>query len=237
MHDSIASARPDKSPANGEAPKPEPEPLTLEPDPELTREIHPREGGDVGIEAEDIDDFDEEADGGEETPGKIKLRKPRPREWNIIDPRRVIPVRLLVHKPDGEDSIKEEFYYVAKPLRRAIEDSLKAVRVYLYFSVSAEEFRLWPVKVTVDNSYYESLQAKLFNQKTDVLLAHEWRVWAVQRKSFYRVKLRTPSADRPPVLWPDKPLVKLLEEAIGADHLITGTDHPMYVALIDGEEV
>src|SRR5262249_29244681 len=95
----------------------------IEADPELTREIHPGVAGEFTIEAEDIDDFDEEID-GEEAPGKIKLRKPRPREFIVLDPDRVVPVRLLAHKPDGEDSPKEEFYYVTKPLRKGIDDSL-----------------------------------------------------------------------------------------------------------------
>src|SRR5262245_60336887 len=108
---------------------------SIEPEADETRRpIHPGAGGPIEIEA-DLDDFDEETDSGTEQPGKIKLARPRPREFYVIDPDRMVPVRLLIDRPGGEDAVREEYYYVAKPLRSAINDTLKSIRIYLIHNV------------------------------------------------------------------------------------------------------
>jgi hypothetical protein len=232
------STRSGKPSNNGRHTPKQPVRPAVEAVPELIRPIHPGTGGNVGVTAEEVNDFDNEGYGDEhEPPGKIKLQKPAPREFNVIDPARVIPVRFLIHKPGGKDSVKEEYFFVTQDIRKDILDELKAVRVYLYYSVDAREFRIWPVKVTPGNSYYDSLQAKLFNQKPEAILGFEWLIRANTAQSTYHVRRRQPVADRKSIVWPETPLTDLVTEAIGHDHIISSKEHPLYLALLQGEEV
>jgi hypothetical protein len=191
-------------------------------------------GGILSIPREEIeygDDEEEEEVGG----SLVRIRKPGRREYFIMGPARELPVRLLVHKPKGPDTMDEELYYVVPQLRKGIGDELKSARVFLCYSVTARQFWLWVVKVTIDNSWYSSLQDKLLRHPPEFFRAFEVRVKSDKDASCYRVFKRTRSVQSIP--WPDRPLNDLLAEALGASKIITSPDHPLYADLMSGEEV
>ena len=37
--------------------------------------------------------------------------------------------------------------------------------------------------------------------------------------------------------WPDRPTAELLGEALGADHFVTATSHPVYRQLVEGTDL
>src|SRR5262249_1178855 len=119
-------------------------------------------------------------------PGKI--RRPGRREFVVLDPQRVLPTKLLLHKPKGPDSLDTDYYFVAKPLRARIGDELKPVRVSLFWSVQTRTHALWIVNVTPDNKWYDSLQDKLFRQPAEFFRQYEVRVFSDRDRGCYRVK-------------------------------------------------
>jgi hypothetical protein len=197
-------------------------------------EIRVGAGGPLTIPREEFDEADSD---GEEIEGATsgKIRKPGRREFIILDPARMLPTKLLVHKPGGQDSADEEFYYVARELRAGIKAELKAVRVYLYWSVQARTHALWVVKVTPDNSWYDSLHEKLFRQPPAFFEQNEVRIASDKDLKGYRVRKRHRSVQAVP--WPERRLEDLLGEAIGQSRFIRSADHPIYELLISGEEV
>jgi hypothetical protein len=208
-------------------------------DPVITPEggddtIHVGASGLLTIPREDDDDDD---DGGDENTGcEIKIRKPGRREYVVLDPDRMLPVKVISHKPDGDDSVREDFYYVPKdsPLRQPLRDEMKLAHVWLYYSPRSRRFRLWIVKVNVGNEWYDSLHARLFRKLPEFYKTHEFRVWGDQEQRHYRVKQRERSPD--PVPWPVRDVGTLLAEALG-DNVITSADHPMFKELVSGKEV
>jgi hypothetical protein len=200
-------------------------------------EIHVGAGPKLRIPREDCDDDDDD-DGEEEVVGTvIKIRKPGRRERILLDPTMQMTVKLLVHKPGGEDTIKEEYFYVPKgDLRDDISDELKSVRVVLYFAIKARRFRLWLVKITPGNDFYDSLLDKLFKQPAEVILRHSWKAAADLASGIYRVRKRRLRPNETAV-WPDRPMEDILGEALGQDHVISSPDHELYDDIVSGEEV
>jgi hypothetical protein len=141
----------------------------------------------------------------------------------------------LIHKPGGPDSIEQEYYYVDPKLRAKIRDDLSQVRIFPYFSTTARQTYLWIVKVSVDNSWYKSLQDRIFRQPPKFFEQKEIKIIAAKELSRYRVKQRERSVKDVP--WPVRPVAELLGEAIGKDHFITAADHPLYAELVSGEEI
>ena len=187
-------------------------------------------GGKLIVPHEDIGD---DTDAGEELDltklRKEKFRKPGRREWFALKLDSELTVRLLIHKPKA-DGIETEHYYVQPDLRAAIRDELKAIRVFLYVSFTTNEYALWPMNVTLDNSWYESI-VPLFKQPTEFFIENEIRVVSDKPNSRYKIKFRPL---RSSVTWPDRPTDELLGEALGEEHFITSPDHELYQELIAG---
>ena len=200
---------------------------------QLDEKITPGAGGTLSIPREETGDEDlgEEELGG----ASVKIRKPGRREFIILNPTLEWPAKLIVHKPKGEGSADEEYYYVAPELRSKIKGELKGVRVFLYYSVIAHCFGLWLVKVTLDNRWYESLQDLLFRQPPEFFDKYEVRVFSDKPLDRYRVRHRPRTVQT--VRWPDRPIGDLLGEALGPGRLIRTPDHPLYLDLTSGEEV
>jgi hypothetical protein len=217
--------------ANSEAPPQEDTPTI--PHEEIDEEITPGAGGTLSIPREETG----EEDSGEEELGgaSVKIRKPGRREFIIMNSALEWPAKLIVHKPKGEGSADEEYYYVAPELRSKIEGELKGVRVFLYYSVIAHCCGLWLVKVTLDNRWYESLQDRLFRQPPEFFDKYEVRVYSDKAADRYRVKRRARTVQT--VRWPDRPIGDLLGEALGPGRIIRTPDHPLYQDLTSGEEV
>jgi hypothetical protein len=222
-------------PAEGEAraeAQPQEDAPTI-PHEQLDEKITPGAGGTLSIPREETGDEDlgEEELGG----ASVKIRKPGRREFIILNPTLEWPAKLIVHKPKGEDSADEEFYYVTPELRSKIKGELKGFRVFLYHSVIAHCFGLWLVKVTLDNRWYESLQDLLFRQPPEFFDKYEVRVFSDKALARYRVRRRPRTVQT--VRWPDRPIGDLLGEALGPGRIIRTTDHPLYQDLTSGEEV
>ena len=164
--------------------------------------------------------------------GTMKIRKPERREWFVLKHDSELPTRLLIHKPKPE-SMDEEYYYVRPSLRRAIREELKDVRVFVYYAVKTKTHALGIVKVTLDNSWYESL-SPLFTLKTEFFEDNEIRVISDKPTSRYRILSRPETSN---VTWPQKPTDRLLGEALGEDHFINDAEHPLYRDLIEGDEL
>ena len=74
---------------------------------------------------------------------------------------------MLFHKADP-GGYEEEHYFVDPALFGPIRDELKLARVFVCYSFTTRSHWLWVVKVTPENSWYESL-ASLFKQSREFL--------------------------------------------------------------------
>jgi len=164
--------------------------------------------------------------------GTMKIRKPERREWFVLKHDSELPTRLLIHKPKPE-SMDEEFFFVHSNLRPAIREELKDVRVFVYYGAKTKTHFLWIVKVTLDNSWYESLNP-LLTLKSEFFEDNEIRVISDKPTSRYRVRFRPKTSN---VTWPQKLTDQLLGEALGEDHFINDAEHPLYRDLIEGDEL
>ena len=184
----------------------------------------PRE--DIGMDLEIGDDLDLVAMQAK------KCRKPNRREWIALNPASEIATRLLLHKPKA-DGMDTEYYYVDPSLRRPIAEELKPCRIFQYYSFTTRTVALWIVHVTVDNSWFESLQV-LLRQPADFFACNAIRIMSDKPNSQYRVKHKPMPSE---VIWPTTTTDQLLGEAIGADKFITSADHPLYRDLTDGNDL
>ena len=190
-------------------------------------------GGKLVVPREEIGD---EVDAGdelalEELRRKV-LRKPGRREWIAVNLDSELTVNLLIHKPNP-DGIETEYFYITPDLRGPIRSELKAIRVFAYYSFTTGRHALWPVHVTPDNAWYESI-APLFKRTPDWFAQNEIRVIPDKPNSRYRIRYRPVQSD---VSWPDRDMEELLGEAVGEDHFIRSADHPVYADLIDGKDL
>jgi hypothetical protein len=165
-------------------------------------------------------------------PQRLKIRKPGRREWIALDPASELPTRLLIHRPKV-DGIEVEYYYVVPELRGAIVDELKMVRVFLCYSFTSRSHFLWPVNVTIDNSWYDSLLS-LFGMPREFFGSNAIRVVPDKDKSRYRIRVK-PIPTIP--TWLGRATDDLLGEALGADRFINSVDHPLYRDLVEGQEL
>jgi hypothetical protein len=190
-------------------------------------------GGKLVVPREDLDVYLDEGDELDLTSGLPKKeRKPHRREWIALNPASEHPAVLLFHKPTPE-TIEEEKYYVDPALRGPIRDELKPVRVFVFYSFTTKSHGLWIVKVTPDNSWYESLH-ELFKLPAEFFNNNAIRIMSNKAKHRYRVN-RKPIPHSVP--WPQQGTDVLLGEALGASRFITTPDHPLYRDLIEGEEL
>ena len=196
--------------------------------------VHPRAGGRLVVPREEVgDDYSAGDELDLTTCLAAKIQKPSRHEWIRLFRDLELPTKLLIRKPTS-DSMDEQYFYVAPKLRRDIEGDLKSVRVFPYYSLSARRWGLWVVKVTAGNSWYESLQA-LFTQDASFFKTRQIRVFSDKVKSAqYQVKHK--ELDRP-VDDPPQPTSDLLGQALGDDHFIVDRQHPVYLSLVEGEEL
>ena len=200
---------------------------------EQDERVHPRAGGRLVVPREEVaDDYS----AGEEldlTSGMAAIiQKPGRNEWIRLFRDLELPTKLLIRKPTS-DSMDEQYYVVERKLRRDIEGDLKSVRVFPYYSLSARRWGLWVVKLTVGNSWYESLQA-LFTQDASFFNTHRVRVFSEKESAQYKVKHK--ELDQP-VADPPQPTSEMLGQALGEDHFIRDLSHPVYQSLVEGEEL
>jgi len=161
-----------------------------------------------------------------------KIRKPGRREWIALNRQSELPTRLLIHKPKI-DGIEVEHYYIDSRLRGPVREELKEVRVFVFYSFVTHSYTLWIINVTIDNSWYESLQV-LLNQPTAFFIDNAIRVIPDKPNSRYRVRFKPKPED---VAWPTKATEELLGEALGPDRFINSTEHPIYRDLIEGTDL
>jgi hypothetical protein len=190
-------------------------------------------GGKLVVPREDIA---ADCDTGEELDLKElqskKIRKPKRSEWIALNRASELPTRLLNHKPKP-DGIEVEHYYVAPHLRSLIRGELKEVRVFVYYSFITSSFALMVVNVTIGNKWYESMQS-LLNQPPKFFAEYAIRILSDRDKDEYRVKFKPMPGN---VVWPTKSTEELFGEALGPERFINTPDHPVYAALIEGEEL
>ena len=161
-----------------------------------------------------------------------KIQKPGRREWIALNLASELPTRLLIHKPKA-DGIEVEHYYIGSGLRGPIRDELKEVRVFVYYSFQTHTHAIWIINVTVDNSWYESLQA-LLSQPPSFFAEKAVKISSDKDNDRYRVRAKAlPSL----VTWPSKSTEELLGEALGMGRIINSADHPIYRDLVEGEDL
>jgi hypothetical protein len=181
--------------------------------------IVPRENIAEGIEPEAEVDLVEE---------QKTIRKPKRREWVAINHAAELTTRLLIHE---KKRMEVEYFYVEPQLRGPIREELKDVRVFPFYSFKTDSYGLWIVKVTLGNSWYESLQA-LLSKPHAFFQQHAVRIFSDEPK--YRVKRKAIPFT---VTWLPQSTAELLGQALGNDHFITSPNHPVYVELVEGEEL
>jgi hypothetical protein len=202
-------------------------------EPETSETIHVGAGGKLVVPREDfLADLDDGTEIDLVDAQTKKIRKPDRREWIALHRASELTTRLLLHKPKA-DGIEVEHYYVHPALRSLIRDELKDVRVFVYYSLKRKTYGLWVVNVTLDNSWYESLNV-LFKQPPEFFASNAVRILSDKLNARYRVKFKPLPTE---VVWPDKDTGSLLADALGAEHFVTSDDHPVYRDLIDGIEL
>ena len=140
----------------------------------------------------------------------IEIADPDKNDWIAIHvPDQPLTTTLLVEKTE----YGRAYHYVEKSLRPPLRQSLRPVRVTLYFSLTRDEYRLWLRPVAVGEPHYESI-AYLLAQEPNKLKSNEWRVFADSAVRKYRFKWR---AIRREITWPDVRLNELLQEALEPD--------------------
>jgi hypothetical protein len=194
--------------------------------------ITPRKGELLDIPEVDLDEGDEEDIG--ELGGKPIIANPPRRTWLILNPANFSTAKLLAHK-EKEDDVKTDWYYVALHLQKAVRDELVTVRVIPYISVRTRICRLWVRAMTVGNSWYESLQGKIFCQPPEFFEQFELRVKSYRPENAYIVSKRTRTVRD--VTWPAEKTNDLLKHALGTERMIADESHPLYQDLVSGTEV
>jgi hypothetical protein len=145
-------------------------------------------------------------------------------------------VRLLKYQPEAPDKPnqrvqKAKWYYIDEPLQQRIKSELCYAWVLPYVSVETNICRLWLIRVTTGNSWFEALHQKILCRPAEIFTDFEFNVQA--RDSDHKVKRRPRTHNS---LWPDKSTDLLLTEALG-ENIISSQDHPFYASLTSGEEV
>jgi hypothetical protein len=193
-------------------------------------------GGILSIPAETGDDLDDDDEEDVQAVGgtTIRERKPSRRLRVIFNPALRHPTKLLVHKPNGDDSPDEELYWIDKPLRKYVRRELRDVLAMLYYIPKLKTFRVWLLKRSPGNSYYDSLHDKLLKQPDDFFEKYEVRVAADTDAKEYVIRRKPRSVKNVP--WPTKPMDQIVGEALGPDRIIRSKDHPI-IADFAGEEV
>ena len=218
-------------PATPKQTPPQPPILAIEAEPLDT--IHVGAGGKLIVPREDID---ADLDDGEEidlvSDQAVKIHKPSRREWIAIFPLLELPVRMLLHKAKP-DAIETDHYYVVPLLRGPITEELKDVRVFPYYSFARKAYALLIVNVTPGNSWYESM-ATLLRKPAEFFAQSAIRIMSDKLHDRYRVLAKAMPCQ---VAAPTKPTGELLGEALGPDHIITSSGHPIYLELIEGTEI
>jgi hypothetical protein len=200
---------------------------------EVVDQIKPGAGGRLIVPQVSLDaDLDEGAELDLASLQAKRIRRPGRREWIWLDMSLELPTRLLLHK-SRPDSIETDYYCVEEPLLDRIQDELKNVRVFPYYSVSAQAIALWIINVTPGNSWYESL-VPLFRKPPEFFASHVIRVASDRANGRYRVYIKP--AERK-VTWPTTETGALLGEALGPRHFILSAEHPIYRELIEGTEL
>jgi hypothetical protein len=190
-------------------------------------------GGKLVVPREDFDAYLDEGDELDLTSGlPKKVRRLNRHEWIALHHASEHPTVLLFHKPTAE-AIEDEHYYVDPALRGPIRDELKPARVFVYYSFTTRSHGLWIVKVTPNNSWYESLH-ELFKLPAEFFNANAIRIMS-DRKA-YRYRVRHKSIPHT-VSWPQQGTDVLLGEALGPSRFINTADHPLYRELVEGEEL
>lgn len=181
----------------------------------------PREAPDAGLDAgTELDLTSLEA---------IKIRKLDRHEWVILNPRSELTTMLLPKM--RPNAIESDYFFVDNALRAPICDEIKLCRVFVYYSLNAQLFGLWVVKVTTGNSWYESV-AGLFKQPQEFFQRNAIRVTSERNQKKYRIRYKQSEIV---TTWPTQDTGELLGQAIGIDNFIKSAEHPVYRELIDGE--
>jgi hypothetical protein len=197
--------------------------------------ITPRAGGPLIIPKADLElDDEEEIEAAAE---KLVIANPSRNMWILLLSAIWCKVKLWKYQPESGDkpnqkSQKPKWFYVDKPLQARVKSELCYAHVLPYLSTETGICRLWLIRVTVGNSWFESLHSKILCQSPEFFENYE--ICVQSRDSDYRVMRRPRTHNHP---WPDKPANELLTEALTPDYIITSETHPFYANLVAGEEV
>jgi hypothetical protein len=209
--------------------------IIAEPAPEAER-IQPHAGGRLIVPTVDIELDDEQEIEDETTCEKLTICNPARNMWIVLDRSNWVKAKLLKFQPESPDkpnqrSQKAKWFYVDEPLQQKIKSELCYAWVLPFLSVETNICRLWAIRVTTGNSWFETLHTKILSKPAEFFTDFEFNIQA--REINHRVK-RRPRTHNPP--WPNKSTNVLLSEALG-ENIIATADHPFYASLIDGEEV
>jgi hypothetical protein len=162
----------------------------------------------------------------------VELGRPGPHSWVALFPDRVLRTVMLAHKPQRDGS--PTYLWVAPDLRRELKRDLKQVRVYLVFDAGDDgECFLW-ITPESDFSPYHSAVSQVLAKGDAYVRTRLFRFIYDPAKRKVEVRVRDRTADDPEPVLPSRPLGQLLPEALKAERLITGTNHPVYRALTAG---
>jgi hypothetical protein len=166
----------------------------------------------------------------------VSLDRPGPHCWHELFPDKVLRTVLLAFKPNRNSS--PDYHFLIPELQGPLKKHLKQVRVYLVFDASEQGGSfLWLMPETNFSPYYNTL-ASIWAKGDTFIRKHLFRFGTAERMAKRcDVEFRPRTPDDPGAILPSRPLSKLLPEALGPDHLITSTSHPVYVNLTSGRKL
>jgi hypothetical protein len=166
--------------------------------------------------------------------GITPILKPKRDEWVRLLVGRAIKVRLYARQRPGQ-SFQTDYYYVDPAIRRAVAGELRLFTVVPYQSVTLGRVGLLVVPAAEPGAsgWGDSMLA-LLGKPALWHAGHAVRIRADRERGRYGIRQK-PCAEA--VTEPTEPTEALLSAALGADRYVRDVTHPVYLQMVEGEEI
>jgi hypothetical protein len=166
----------------------------------------------------------------------VPIGRPTQFSWLQLYPDRMLSTPLLPYKPTQDSS--PDYHFVAPELEAPLREYLKQVNVHLVWDASGGgSCFLWLILQSTFSPYYLTMQRALA-LGPEFVATHLFNFGKANlRVKSCPLKQREPRPSDPTVVLPSRPVSQLLPEALGPDHWITSTSHPVYAAVTAGSRV
>jgi hypothetical protein len=166
----------------------------------------------------------------------VTIQRPTEFSWVKLFPDRMLSTPLLAYKATSDSA--PDYYYVVPELEGPVRSYLKQVNVHVVWDAGgAGTAYLWLIPQSTFSPYYNTMQRALA-LGPQFIESHLFNFGKANLKAkICPLKQRDPRPSDPTEVLPSRPVSQLLPEALGADRIITSTDHPIYLAIAAGRAV